>query len=62
MKTNTKETPKKQSVSDLPLLDWRVAVHHPTTTAGCFLVRQFGVAPCLADTIAALAGLGREAR
>jgi hypothetical protein len=60
MKSTTKLPSREQSVSDLPLLDWRVVVVHPTTMAGNFVLRRYRVAPAVADLIANLAGLGQE--
>ncbi len=62
MKRDSKTTLQKQSDSDTPLFDWRFAVVRPRTRAGTFVARRFGVAPELADVIAAAAGLGSEVR
>jgi hypothetical protein len=64
MKSTIKRAPQEQSVSNLPLRDWRVVVvrPRPSTRAGCFVVRRFGVDPALADLYASLAGLGNEVR
>ena len=58
LKTRTKHLQKTQSVSQLPLFSWRVAVVQPGTCAGLHLSRQYRVRPAIADLIAALAGLG----
>lgn len=42
--------------------NWPVRAEPPATAAGRHLVRRFGVPKPLADTVAALAGLVREAR
>jgi len=58
--TNTEQTQKTQSISNLPLFSWRSAVVHvqPTTCGGQFVMRRHRVHPGLADLVAALAGLG----
>jgi hypothetical protein len=61
VKTTIKRAPKEQSVSDLPLFSWPSVVIQPRARAGQFVASRFGVAAGLADTIADLAGLGREA-
>jgi hypothetical protein len=58
LKTRTKHLKKTQSVSQLPLFSWRVAVVQPGTRAGLHLSRQYRVRPAIADLIASLAGLG----
>ena len=50
--------PNTQSVSQLPLFSWRVAVVQPGSCAGLRRSRQYPVRPAIADLIAALAGLG----
>jgi hypothetical protein len=62
MKRHSKRTRKSQSVSDLPLFSWRVTVLQPSSCAGLFVSRRYGVHPALADLIASLAGLGSEVR
>ena len=64
MKCTTKRPFGEQSVSDLPLVDWRVVVvrPRPSTRAGQFVARRYGVDPAIADVIANLAGLGSEVR
>jgi hypothetical protein len=61
MKTTTKRAPQEQSVSDLPLSDWRVVVvrprPRPSTRAGRFISHRYGVDPGVADLIGRLAGL-----
>jgi hypothetical protein len=63
MKSSIKPPSKEQSVSDLPLFDWRVVVVRPSpnTRGGQFVARKYHVAPAVADLIADLAGLGQEA-
>lgn len=61
MKTTTKRAPKEQAASNLLLSDRQVVVVRPSTIGGSFLARRYRVAPGLADTIAALAGLGQGA-
>lgn len=62
MSTDIKHSPKAQPVSPLPQSPWRSAVMWPSTPAGRFVVRRFGVNPVIADVIAAMAGIGSEAR
>lgn len=58
MKTCTKRRPKTQSVSDLPLFNWRIVVMRPSTRGGSFVARRYRVHPAVADLIANLAGIG----
>lgn len=58
MKSSSKRRLKIQSVSDLPLFNWRMVVMHPTTRAGSFVARRYRVHPAIADLIANLAGIG----
>jgi hypothetical protein len=62
VKTRTKSPRKTQSVSNLPLFSWRVAVVQPGTRAGNFVARRYRVHPAFADLVAGLAGLGSEDR
>lgn len=41
---------------------WPFALVQPNTAAGQFVARRFRVDPALADLVAALAGIGDEAR
>ena len=58
MKTCSKRSLKVQSVSDLPLFNWRMVVVRPNTRAGSFVARRYRVHPAVADLIANLAGIG----
>ncbi|WP_338305188.1 hypothetical protein, partial [Bradyrhizobium ottawaense] len=58
MKTCIKRHPKAQSVSHLPLFDWRIVVVRPSTRAGSYVARRYRVNPAVADLIANLAGIG----
>ena len=58
MKTTIKPPQKTQLTSKLPLLSWQSVVVRPSTPAGQFVVRRYGVHPAVADVLAALAGLG----
>jgi hypothetical protein len=58
MRISNKRPAEKQSVADLPPLNWRTVVVCPATYGGQFVARRYGIDPGLADTIAALAGLG----
>lgn len=58
MKTCSKRLSKAQSVSDLPLFNWRIVVVHPNTRAGSYVARRYRVHPAVADLIANLAGIG----
>lgn len=62
MKPTTKRPSKEQSVSDIPPFDWPVVVvdPSPSTRGGSFVARRYRVDPAVADTIAAMAGLGQE--
>lgn len=66
VKSTIKRAPLEQSVSDLPLFDWRVVVvrprPRPSTRAGSFVARRYCVDPALADLVADLAGIGSEVR
>jgi hypothetical protein len=64
VKTYTKQAPKPQPLSELPLFTWRVVVRQPSTQAGLHVARRYRVHPSIADVVAGLAGLGanREAR
>jgi hypothetical protein len=60
--TTTNSSPKTQSIPSLPLFP-RPSVmleprRQPSTPGGLFVARHCRVDPALADTIAALAGLG----
>lgn len=50
-----------QSYADLPLFVWRATNLQPSSRAGQFVVRRHRVHPAIADLIADLAGLGKEA-
>jgi hypothetical protein len=58
VKSSTKRQLQLQSVSDLPLFNWRVVVMRPSTRAGTFVARRYRVHPAVADLIASLAGIG----
>lgn len=62
MSTNSKHSQRAQFPSSLPLLAWPSVVVQPTTRAGQFVARRYGVAPAVADLVANLAGLGSEVR
>jgi hypothetical protein len=64
MKSSTEQLSAKQPAFDLPLFDWQVAVVRPSagTRGGLYVARKYGVNPALADLVAALAGIGNEAR
>jgi hypothetical protein len=58
LKTCSKRRLKAQSVSDLPLFNWRIVLVHPSTRAGSYVARRYRVHPAVADLIANLAGIG----
>jgi len=58
LKICSKRRPTAQSVSDLPLFNWRIVVVHPSTRAGSYVARRYRVHPAVADLIASLAGIG----
>ena len=62
MNPNTNHSQKTQSISSLPLVSWPMAVVKPSTRAGQFIARRYGIVPALADVIADLAGFASEAR
>lgn len=52
----------QQPLSNLPLFSWRTVVVRPSTPAGNFVARRYGIQPQLADLVADLAGLGTEVK